>query len=246
MNVLNDGVSDATESTKKRRPSDGRFFLVGITILVVAIVAWAGSALVFGTPADSQRGASPKPAVSATATAPTTPAPTTPAPTSPERTSSPEGEAKAPAAPESCMEVYPQTFLDQMADEELNHESMADSGISRYPAIEEFRKPLPGFECHWGLGTEGGIANAVNRVNREAQDEAIALIEANDHICEPHREGTICRQSEVLPDEEGTSTVWTIAEEHFFRDGLWVSTWWAGTASSIESNTSGIYTTIWP
>ena len=39
---------------------------------------------------------------------------------------------------------------------------------------------------------------------------------------------------------------WMVDDQFFFRDGLWVTTWWAGMVGSIDDVSQSIYTTLWP
>lgn len=213
---------------------------VSITLALILIAGGTAVALLIPPKAD------PAPPVSAPSTS--APAPSASPAATPEPAETTPPATTGPAQPTDCRTIYPAGYPDGYEGEELNHESMTGSDISRYEAIESIREALPGIECHWGLATEGGVMNAVNTVDSATQAQAIEVMKANDHVCEPWLEGTLCRQSETLPDEDaadGAETIWTIAEEHYFADGLWVSTWFAGTASSIRHYSDGIYATIW-
>ncbi|MET1051175.1 MAG: hypothetical protein ABWX65_00910 [Mycetocola sp.] len=217
------------DGEKKREPRRRTGLIV--TVVIVLLVILGGGAIVAsslaGTPDDTA--ATPAPTTSTPADeTPTAAPPSTPVPT-------PSGAGQ----PTDCFQIYPQDFLNLQEGQPLNDPSVAGSDISRYRAIEEIRETLPGFECHWGLPTEGGIANAVNTVTADEQATVVALLEENDHTCASEREGIVCRQS------QGPMDGWTLAEEHFFRDGLWVSTWWAGTQGDIADTSEPVYATIW-
>lgn len=214
-------------STSRRRWLLPVVIVVAIAVLIGGLFVASALSSAAGDPV-AQPDETPTQEPSSPATAPATPTPT-------ETTT-------GVTQPTDCYEIYGQAFLDTTGTEVLNDPSVAGSDISRYRPIEEIRESLPGIECHWGLATEGGVANAVNTVTPDQRQDVIGLLEENEHVCVDANEGTICRQSQTF-DEEGS--VWTLAEEHFFRDGLWVSTWWAGTSGGIEETTSGLYDTIW-
>ncbi|MBG6237862.1 hypothetical protein IWX78_000817 [Mycetocola sp. CAN_C7] len=214
------------------RPAQRRTWLIP-TVVIVVVLLLAGGAItalyVANTATENDAAPTPTATTRPTSAAIPTPTPTaTPVPT-------PSGASQ----PTDCFAIYPQAFLDAQEGEPLNDPSVSGTDISRYRAIEEIRETLPGFECHWGLPTEGGVANAVNTVTAPEQARVITLLEENEHVCAPENDGIVCRQS------EGPMEGWTLAEEHFFRDGLWVSTWWAGTQGDIADTSGPIYDTIW-
>ncbi len=219
-------------------PTESRRRWVIPTVIIAVVLLLAGGAvlamyLVTGTgqPAVEQTPTATAPADTSTPSA--TPAPT-PTPT-------PTGAAQ----PTDCYEIYGQDFLDNEGTQVLNDPSVSGTDISRYRVVEEIRETLPGIECHWGGATEGGIANAVNTISAPDQARVITLLGENEHVCAPENDGIICRQSETVGGEEG-EPIWVLAEEHFFRDGLWVSTWWAaGTDVDISDTTIPMYETIW-
>jgi hypothetical protein len=227
------GMNDHGEPTTPSKARPRRWIIPAIIVVIVLVAGGIFAATVLSSAA---RDAVAEPVATDTAEPDTTPLPAeTPTPT-------PAPTETAAAQPTDCYAIYGQEFLDTTGTEVLNDPSVAGTDISRYRPIEEIRETLPGIECHWGLATEGGVANAVNSVTAEQQQDVIGLLGDNDHICAEEFGGTVCRQSATF-DEEGST--WTLAEEHFFREGLWVSTWWAGTASSISETTGPIYDTIW-
>jgi len=180
------------------------------------------------------------PTPSASAPASSTASPTAPA--SATSSSAPVEPAAPVALPTDCYEIFDQAYLDTYGSAELNS-PLLDPVISRIPDIEALRASLPGIDCRWGGPTEGGTASSVNAVTPAQQDDAIALAVANGASCEAWEQGTKCRIFERLDE-------WYTAEEYFFRDGLWVSTWLAGTIGDentiTEEMTSSIESTLWP
>ncbi|GAB3618392.1 hypothetical protein GCM10027416_29490 [Okibacterium endophyticum] len=170
----------------------------------------------------------------------------------PSTTSSPTPTASSPepstpptarALPADCYAIYDEEFLATYGQMELNDPSVMQGGLSRVPEVEALREPLNGLDCRWGLATEGGTASALDEVPADVQEQAIGVIQSLGGTCEDWNGGTLCRYSFPM---DGDTEGWSISEQYFFRDGWWVTTWWAGTVGSIDDVTDGIYATLWP
>lgn len=148
------------------------------------------------------------------------------------------------ALPTDCRSIYSPAFLENHAYMPLNDPRVVETDVSRFVGVEAIRETLPGIECHWGPPTEGGLTTAVNEVTPAQQDEAIILIKSHGVRCGDWNQGVLCHYS-TGPDPKDPNG-WVIAEQHFFRDGLWVTTWWASTFGSIEEDALAVYTTLWP
>jgi hypothetical protein len=207
--------------------------VVIISLVVVFFLTRSG-----GDPLASS--STPSASASASSTAVPTASPTA-APTA-TPSAAPVETAGPVALPTDCYKIFDQAYLDTYGSAELNS-PLLEPIISRIADVEALRASLPGIECRWGGPTEGGTASSVNAVTPAQQDEAIALAVANGASCEDWQQGTKCRIFERLDE-------WYTAEEYFFRDGLWVSTWLAGTIGDentiTDEMTSSIESTLWP
>jgi hypothetical protein len=223
-------------------PSSRRrvWLLVGGIVAAVVIVSLV--VVFFFTRPGGDPVSAPTSSASAPASSTAVPTASPTAPASATSSSAPVEPAAPVALPTDCYEIFDQAYLDTYGSAELNS-PLLEPVISRIPDIEALRASLPGIDCRWGGPTEGGTASSVNAVTPAQQDDAIALAVANGASCEDWEQGTKCRIFERLDE-------WYTAEEYFFRDGLWVSTWLAGTIGDentiTEEMTSSIESTLWP
>lgn len=242
-------MTENTTTTSSRRRK-----ILWAAAIAAAVVLLLGATVAFSLL--NQADAVPEPrktvgaAPSATATPPTpseSPAPTTP----PEAaTPQPQPPSGGVALPDDCLKIYTQAFLDSYGTLDLNHPGV-ETTVSRFEPIESIREDLPGIQCQWGGPTEGGIYTAVNSVTPEQGIDMVAAATASGFTCEaPGEDITLCRHSESFPEDPSSPTPdpvsWTISEDLYLRDGLVVTTWWAGTELSIDEATLPVYTTLWP
>lgn len=228
---------ERTEGSSSRRRVG---LIVGGILAAVVIITLVGVFFLTRSGSNPLSASTPSASVSASVTAVPSASPTAAPPAT---SSAAPVEPAAPAAlPTDCYKIFDQAYLDTYGSAELNS-PLLEPVISRIPDIEALRASLPGIDCRWGGPTEGGTASSVNAVTPAQQDEAIALAVANGASCEDWEEGTKCRIFQRLDE-------WYTAEEYFFRDGLWVSTWLAGTIGDentiTQEMTSSIESTLWP
>lgn len=224
-----------TESTTPEK-NDRRGVILGVSIAVIAVLILGG-------------GAAYALAIQPVPEAP--PVASTEQPAVPDkRIPVAEPTADAIALPTDCREIYTQEFLDAHKNVDLNHEGVVGTPVSRFEPIESIRETLPGIECQWGGPTEGGVYSAVNAITPEVGIELIAAATESGFACAGIGDDTtLCRYSETFPEDEtdpGNTTTWTLAEDVYLRDGLVITTWFGGTASSIDAVTQPIYDTLWP
>jgi len=146
--------------------------------------------------------------------------------------------------PTDCRAIHSAEFQERHAETPLNDPGVVGTDVPRFGGIEALREDLPGIECHWGPPTEGGVTTAVNRVTEPQRDQALALIRSHGSVCEEWNGGTLCRYSSGPQTDDPAG--WVIAEQYYFRDGWWVTIWWAGTRGSIETDARAVYDTLWP
>lgn len=228
--------------TTKRR----RNLIWGAVIAVVVMLALGAAAFVFVNQAkaipEPQETSEPSPVTTQSSTPSSTPTPSV--------TPEPAPTDGAVALPDDCLEIYTPEFLDTFGAMDLNHPGV-DGSVSRFEPVETIRETLPGIKCQWGGPTEGGIHTAVNSITPDEEIGLIAAATESGFTCAAGGENaTLCRYSESF-EEDPSSPVpdpvtWTISEEVYVRDGLVVTTWWAGTQLSIDSATQPVYDTLWP
>lgn len=228
--------SDPTPAQRKAKPTVMWTVLAVAAALALALGVWLTISLTTASEAE------PTPTASATTQPSAVPTQT------PTASETPEPVATAIATPTDCRAIYSQAFLDEYASVELNDPSLDGVEISRHPAVETIRESLPGIECRWGVPTEGGMSTAVNEVTADEQLELIAAAEDSGFTCGDATDGiVVCQISESFSDEaELDPKTWTIAEELYFRDGLVISTWRAGTVGTMADSTQPVYDTLWP
>lgn len=223
-----------TESSAPER-NDKRGVILGVSIAVIAVLILGG-------------GAAYALAIQPAPEAP--PSPSTEQPAVPDKPARVEPTAEPVALPTDCREIYTEEFLDAHENVDLNHEGVIGTPVSRFAPVEAIRETLPGIECQWGGPTEGGIYSAVNAVTPDMGIQLVAAATESGFTCDGVGGGiTLCRYSETFPEDEtdpANTTIWTTAEDVYLRDGLVVTTWFAGTASSIDAVTQPIYDTLWP
>lgn len=224
-----------TESSAPER-TDKRGVILGVSIAVIAVLILGGG-VAYALAIQPDPEAPPVPSTEQPAV------PDKPAPVS-------EPTAEPVALPTDCRKIYTEEFLDAHKNADLNHEGVVGTPVSRFAPIEAIRETLPGIECQWGGPTEGGIYSAVNAITPDVEIELIAAATESGFTCEGAGDDiTLCRHSETFPEDEAdpnNTTIWTSAEDVYLRDGLVVTTWYAGTASSIDAVTQPIYDTLWP
>lgn len=224
-------VSD--DGSKAPPPGPPRGLLIaGVTLAAVVAAVGAGFGVAQSqTEQRPEKSAAPLPSPSATPVVTDTPV---------------ESEAAPRALPTDCRAIYTQEFLDTHANVDLNMPEVTATGISRFPAVEAIREELQSLECYWGGPTEGGLQSAVNALPADQLESTIAAVRTAGAACGEWDGGTLCRYSTVLEPNPDDPSRWTIAEQYYFRDGWWVTTWQAGTVRSIDEDTQPLYTTLWP
>lgn len=225
-------ISESTTSQTKGRPPP----IVGLSIAVIAILA-VGGGVAFALATQSARDRQPVASIEQPAV------PEQPAPV-------PEPTRATIPLPTDCRKIYTEAFLEEYANIDLNHVGVRGTPVSRFRPIEGIREMLPGISCQWGGPTEGGIYSAVNAVTPNVEVKLIAAAAESGFTCEERDEDTtLCRHSTTFPEDEtnpNNTTIWTVAEDVYLRDGVVITTWFAGTGSSIDAVTQPIYDTLWP
>jgi hypothetical protein len=140
--------------------------------------------------------------------------------------------------PGECESIYSPGMFEGLQEDipPLNDPSMTEPNFSNNDEIEEMVRSLEFLECTWGGAGEVGIVTAVAKVSEEQATEARAVMESSGYDCYEQREGIRCVIREEL---EGN----TLGESHFFRDDVWVSTFWLN--APIRGYTENIVDALW-
>lgn len=237
--------NDDAPVTRSRAP-----WVVGTILVILAVIAIVAVALLGqGTPTSEP---SPTSAPSVTDSAP---GPSPSATTDPTPTLAPTPLAEG--MPADCAALYgPTRLAENLATfGVLNDELvMTDPTLSRHDAVEEVRRALPSIECFWGVATEGGLQTAVTAVSETDTEQALAALTAAGFGCAAQDDGTMCTLAlhDAMDGETGgtpstdpaTLSASDLGEQHFFRDGIWLGTWWAFVDPRPEM--TGNIASLWP
>lgn len=236
--------NDDAPPTRPRTPWIIGTVLVIIAVIAIVAVAFLGQGTPTTEPSPSTppvTGESPSPAPTATVAPSPTPAAT----------------PLAEGMPADCAALYgPVRLADNLATfGVLNDELvMSDPALSRHEGVEAVRRASPSIECFWGVATEGGLQTAVTAVSDAAREQALAALAEAGFGCAPQDGGTMCTLAlhNAMDSESGgtpstdpaTISAADLGEQHFFRDGIWLGTWWAFVDPRPEM--TGNIAALWP
>lgn len=186
--------------------------------------------------------------------------------------SSAEPPASAVEIPGDCSGIYTKDWTPDFKGLVLNPARPGDES-QKYAALDDVFGPAlqanSKLGCLWAstdpLADEVGLRTEVASVTPELQASLIEHARTSGYTCSDEFGGTRCdieSEAEVEPGQARSGTT------HFFRDGIWVSTWWsrinpagytvdiekalfgdsappATVAVEVPSDCSGIYTKDW-
>ncbi|KQX06965.1 MULTISPECIES: hypothetical protein [unclassified Leifsonia] len=254
-------VSQVIRRTRGRRRTRMLLASSGTALALAGIAVTAA----FGVPALTEQSTTPPPFAETTTPTPE-PSPTpTPTPTS-------TPSVAAVEIPSDCSGIYTTDWTSDFNGLVLNPERPGDDS-QKYAALDDVFGPTleanSKLGCLWASADPGadevGLRTEVASLTPELQDSLIEHAKASGYTCTNELGGTRCNiqsEAEVAPDEARSGTT------HFFRDGIWVSTWWLrinppgytediekalfgaateppASAVEIPTDCSGIYTKDW-
>ncbi|MBG6238952.1 hypothetical protein IWX78_001931 [Mycetocola sp. CAN_C7] len=205
------------------------FFIIVAVVLAVVTAAVAVFFATRGAGAEPVASSSPSPTESAAPSAAPSPSATT--------------VPAAIALPDECEDAFSPEYFALRSESvwnPLNHESVADSRITDYAAVEELRAGLPQLRCTWAVAGEEGILSSIADVTAAESGRVILLLEEEGYDCVVHRQGTACSIVLGTNPDNGRPV---FGEEHFFRDNIWIAAFWANI--DIVGYNDDIIDTLW-
>ncbi|TFV99883.1 hypothetical protein [Orlajensenia leifsoniae] len=218
-------VSQAIQRTRGRRRVRMLLASSGTALALVGIAVTAA----FGVPALTSQYTTPPP-FAATPTDAPDPNDSV-APRDQDITPTPETQtAPTVTIPTDCSAIYTKDWTPDFGGLVLNPERPGDDS-QKYAALDDVFGPTlqanSKLGCLWASADPGsdevGLRTEVASLTPELQATLIEHAETSGYACADEFGGTRCdieSEAEVAPDEARSGTM------HFFRDGIWVSTWW--------------------
>lgn len=198
---------------------------VAAAALVVALAGCAPEPGASVTPSASESAASP------------------PSSTSSDAPSTAVPSASGFALPAVCESVYSAGMLATLQAQvpPLNDPGVTLFSTQNAAALEVLDSGIATLRCSWGRPSESGLATNVSVIDAEQAATVQSALEADGIACEQVLGGTRCviEQQRIDLDDNLVTT----GEQHFFRDGGWVSTAYVGALP--DGYTQDIAETLW-
>lgn len=196
--------------------------LLGISLLALVLVlgfAWLGVAL---SPAGTSAGDRPQPTTSESPTLVPTPV--------------------ASVIPASCDKIYTANWASTLSPNVLNPSWARSAGLigSNNDIAKQLLRENAQLSCVWGASSAQGTDYLVTTLATVSADQAAtaqAALKAAGYDCVSQSGGVRC----VL---QSTNSVGTWGETAFFKDNVWISTFWQNLGP--DGYTSDIIDTLWP
>lgn len=208
-------MADSPSVTRNRR-------LLGVSLaalVVVVVLVWLGLVL---NPAGPTAGSRPQPSDSAT--------------------SAPVPTPVASVIPGSCAKIYTTDWATQLSPNVLNPSWSKSAGLigSNNDTAQALLRQTAQLTCVWGATDAEGTNYLVTTLAVVTSDQAAAAqaaLKAASYDCVTQYSGVKC----VI---QSTNSAGTWGETAFFKDNVWISTFWQNLGP--DGYTNDIINTLWP
>lgn len=222
-----------TTKPKRSRMVIARLIIAGVTIVVVAVLAFLQAHASGGDGSAAAGSSGPMSVSSSTSGAVNSPTPTVA-----------EVPTNAIAQPTDCAVLYTPAMLDEFGQLALNPEWSKIAGDAALFGTDDQEMQLlmdvdGPLVCLWGDergGGDVGLTTSVVSVSSAVNTAVQARLSALKFNCYEELRGLRCVMSQS--SEDGMT-----GESHFLRDGLWVATKWVNFAP--ENYTENVIANLW-